>query len=132
MNSYENQANEFLAATNTTITKRFLRKGKYFDDDKLSRDIYSMTISRDGHGKFSFNFGNSIINSNSKRKAPSNYAILSCLTKYDVGSFEDFCSEFDYDDDSRKAYKIYKSVVNEWENVNRLFSDVMEQLQEIN
>jgi hypothetical protein len=54
---------------------------------------------------------------------PNNYDILCCLTKYDPGSFENFCSEFGYDTDSKKADKTYLAVVNEWANVCALFND---------
>lgn len=64
---------------------------------------------------------------------PTAYDVLACLTKYDVGSFDDFCSEFGYDEDSRTAEKIYKAVLDEWLNVQRLWNDKeIEQLQEIN
>ena len=58
---------------------------------------------------------------------PTMYDILVCLTKYDPDSFENFCSEYGYDTDSRKAEKTYNAVCDEWLNVSRLFSD--EQLE---
>ena len=65
-------------------------------------------------------------------KAPTAYDILACLHKYDVGSFEDFCSEFGYDSDSRKAEKIYNAVVNEYTQLCALFTDSeMEEMSEI-
>ena len=66
-----------------------------------------------------------------KRIAPNAYDILSCLQKYGVGSFSNFCSDFGYDEYSRKAEKTYFAAQKEFENVNRLFSDVMDELQEI-
>lgn len=66
-------------------------------------------------------------------KHPSNYDVLACLTKYDPGTFENFCSEFGYDTDSRKAFKTYKAVRREWKNIERLFTpEQIEQLAEIN
>lgn len=56
-------------------------------------------------------------------KEPTMYDVLTCLQKYDVGSFEDFCSEFGYDDDSRKAKKTYKAVVKEYDKVCSLFNE---------
>ena len=65
--------------------------------------------------------------------APTAYDVLACLTKNDPGTFEDFCSEFGYDEDSRKAEKIYNAILDEWKNVCALFTDEeIEQLQEIN
>lgn len=66
-------------------------------------------------------------------EAPKEYDILACLQKYDVGTFEDFCSAFGYDTDSKKAKKTYKAVLNEYKEVSRLFTDEeIEMLQEIN
>lgn len=67
-----------------------------------------------------------------KGEEPTAYDVLACLTKYEVGTFEDFCSDFGYDTDSRRAEKIYKAVCDEWMNVQRLFTDEeIEQLREI-
>ncbi len=64
---------------------------------------------------------------------PKPYDVLACLTKHEVGSFEDFCSDFDYVTDSRTAEKTYKAVLNEWNNVKMLYTDKeIEALQEIN
>ena len=65
--------------------------------------------------------------------APSEYSILSCLTKYDPESFENFCNEFGYDEDSRTAERTYNAVVNEWQHVCMIWTDdEIEELREIN
>lgn len=59
--------------------------------------------------------------------------IIGSPTYSDVGSFEDFCSEFGYDEDSRKAFKTYKAVFREYEAMRRLFSEeALEEMREIN
>lgn len=61
------------------------------------------------------------------------YDVLACITKSDPGTFDDFCSEFGYDTDSRKAEQVYYAVVKEWRNVQRFFTaDELTELQEIN
>lgn len=66
-------------------------------------------------------------------KEPTAYDVLTCLTKSEAGTFEDFCGDFGYDEDSIKAEKTYKAVLNEWQNVAMLWSDSeIEELQEIN
>jgi len=173
ISSYEQQAIDFLAVTNTSFSVEYLRTGKYFADDKHERDIYSITLKR-GAREYKFEFGNSINESGkyiistyianalkikSTRRfaseseikklgyinkqphdivknvhfaAPNAYDVLACLTKYEVGAFEDFCNEYGYDTDSRKAEKTYLAVKDEWLNVSRLFNDSeIEQLQEI-
>lgn len=63
---------------------------------------------------------------------PSNYDILSCLQAYDVGNFEDFCSIFGYNTDSRRAEKTYNGVCQEYERLCTIFTeDEMELLREI-
>lgn len=64
---------------------------------------------------------------------PSAYDLLSCLTKYNPGTFENFCGDLGYDTDSRKAENLYKAVLKEWEDISGLFSsDQIELLQDIN
>jgi len=140
---HEQAANEFLFQTKAEIKADFKRIGKHFADDQDERPIYEITISR-GKRNFTFDFGDSIAHLEEAQKhdkpietlqgeTPTNYNILACLQKYDVGNFENFCSEFGYDSDSRKAEKIYKAVKNEFQNLQTLFSDdEMEVLQEIN
>ena len=60
---------------------------------------------------------------NKNFKEPTAYDVLACLQKYDVGSFEDFCSEFGYDTDSMKAKKIYDAVLEEYKNVCILWNE---------
>lgn len=68
-----------------------------------------------------------------KGKVPTEYDLLASLTKYDVGTFEDFCSEFGYNTDSKKAEKTYNAVKDEYLKVCTLFNDKeLEELQEIN
>ena len=56
-------------------------------------------------------------------KEPTAYDVLTCLQKYEIGTFEDFCADFGYDEDSRKAEKIYKAVLDEYQNLQRLYSE---------
>lgn len=63
---------------------------------------------------------------------PTAYDIIACLTKYDPGTFEDFCSEFGYDEDSRRAERTYNAVKEEWVGVQTLWTDEeIEKLWEI-
>lgn len=180
MTDYEKQANDFLQLTETSFSVKYLRSGKYFDEDKEDRDIYEITLKRKTRS-YTFTFGQSIANSGfyyqyktgktkfplDKKylakdyfkgksfgllgtikmkdsafmpnidiihypKEPSAYDVLACLQKYEVGTFEDFCNEFGYDTDSKKAEKTYHAVLNEWQNVAMLYNDKeLEQLQEI-
>lgn len=60
------------------------------------------------------------------------YDVLACLTKYNPGTFEDFCAEYGYDEDSRTAERIYIAVQNEFANLKRIFTtEQLEAMQEI-
>ncbi len=72
------------------------------------------------------------VQKNKDFKEPSAYDVLSVLTKFDPGSLEDFCGNYGYSTDSRKAEKTYNAVMNEWNNLKMLFSDEeLEKLREI-
>lgn len=70
-----------------------------------------------------------------KRKVTA-YDVLSYVEKNDVGTFEDFCSDFGYDSDSRRAestyHAIYHAVQEESRKVRAFFTkEEIETLQEI-
>lgn len=128
--THQQQANDFLQKTNTKIDIEYLKYDYHFIGDKDERDIYKVTIKRDSR-QFSLNFGQSLARSR-RKEAPTNYDILACLTKNEVGTFDDFCGNYGYSNDSKTARKIYKAVVKEWENVCLIWSDdEIELLQEI-
>ena len=94
----------------------------------LKKNIKGLLIKR-YDGKM-LNRGNSERNENFKE--PNAYDVLSCLQKNEVGSFEDFCGDFGYDTDSRKAEQTYNTVVDEYKNVAMLWSEKeLEELREI-
>lgn len=69
---------------------------------------------------------------NNHYSSPTAYDVLACLTKDDPGTFENFCNEFGYDTDSRKAEKTYHAVVDEYQMVCALWNEEeLEQLREI-
>lgn len=143
MREFEKQAQDFLDKTKTEFSFKFLRYGKYFDDDTSKRDIYEITLLKEDR-EYKFEFGQSVAQSirfknlrtgeredkykgshtqrNKEFSEPTAYDILTCLTKYHPGSFEDFCDDFGYDLDSRKAEGIYEKVKDEYNNLERLYA----------
>lgn len=135
MNEYIKQAKDFLEKTGVKFKAVHKEYGHHFLDDKkkdYKRNIFRITLSR-GRIRYSFDFGDSVSNSQKfPVQYPTEYDVLTCLTKYDVGSFEDFCHEFGYDEDSRTAERIYKAVLKEYDGVCKLWSEEeIEELQEI-
>lgn len=66
-----------------------------------------------------------------RKTPPTLYDVLACLTKYDPETFEIFCSDYGYDEDSRKALETFNLIDKEWHEVKRMFSDCLDELQEI-
>lgn len=64
---------------------------------------------------------------------PTAYDVLACLTKCDCGSFDNFCNEYGYSNDSISALKTYPACSKEYEELRRIFdSEQIEALREIN
>ena len=143
---YQQQAADFCLKHKVRMRVQYDRTAKYFPEDKEKRDIYKITITRDGLPfKWVFEFGQSLINTLgyvykargkgqrvTKRTAPNEYDVLAAITKSDPGSFKDFCSEFGYSDDSIQAFSTYKKVKEEWIHVHALFGGILDELREFN
>lgn len=134
MNEYTKQANNFAKKYGVKLSVIGQPEyKKYFSDDKESRYVFKLRLQRNKKS-YTFTFGQSI---NSGAEEPTLYDVLACLTKYDPGTFGDFCSEFGYEQyeptERKKAVKIYNAVCKEFEAVQRLFpeSEVIEELAEI-
>lgn len=133
---YEQQAIDFLMNTDTTM--KITRVGKRTDGgcvNKGSHHDYNITLTRNNKS-WTFFFCDSVYNKQEKI-LPSAYDILACLQKYEVETdLIEFCNEFGYDLTSKKeidkARRIHKAVLKEYENVMRLFEDVISELSEIN
>jgi len=96
---------------------------KYFEDDKEPRNIYEVRIKR-GNRSIGFRFGDSIANTQEGNE-PDLYSVLSTISlEYEApATFEDFCSEFGYDRDSRKAEKSFKGLKRMSEKLHKIFTD---------
>lgn len=70
MNEYTEQANQFLAATNTKYRYRY-----HFAEDTTKRAIFTCTFKRNGR-QFSLKFGQSIAAGSTP---PEAYNVLACL-----------------------------------------------------
>ena len=142
MLNYEAMAKEFCEKTGTEVIIKY--KEKKLNPWNVEgyrknwvHDIYRVTIKRNGE-KYSFDFTQSK-NGTDNGEEPTAYDILTCLQKYEVGTFEDFCNDFGYElyneeytGYNRKSQRTYNAVVKEYNNVIRLFEDVIDELAEIN
>lgn len=136
LSEYDKQAQAFLAKYGLAITINYLdNKSPKWDTDNRNHNHYRVTLRRkDGDkGRFVFQFWDSIANSNSGDK-PTAYDVLSCVGAETTGyaSFEEFCSEFGYDQDSRKAEQTWKTYDKQSRKLNAFLSEEeLEALREI-
>ncbi len=131
MNECVKQAKDFLTSCNATMKITYLGKeiNKMWNED-VYRNTYRATI-KTPLGSMWVKFWDSIYNTRN-RNEPTEYDVLACLQKYDVGSLEDFISEYGYDPEVHNTKQIYNAVCNEYEKVCRCFTEEqIEQMWEI-
>jgi hypothetical protein len=134
-----------------TISVKVIGKDFYFQDDKEERIILRIVILRDKK-EISFRFGMSIADTElfsenepdrmrrnsfkryssvelmGKRKevkADLLYYILCCIAcDYSIpDTFKDFCGEFGYNEDSRKAEKLFHDCREQSEKLHTIFKE---------
>jgi hypothetical protein len=134
MSEYIKQAEKFASENGIKLTILDSTYKNHFTGEDFYRCVFKCKLTR-GKKSYTFDFGQSI---NEGSNEPNIYDILSCLTKYDVGSYENFCDDFGYNQfdeysgrKDKQTVKTYKAVCKEYEAVERLFGDIIEQLQEI-
>lgn len=95
---------------------------------------YRVTLSKKSGGRVTFDFWGSVADMRAG-KAPSEYGVLACLSS-DVNipeTFEDFCSDLGYEQDSIKALQTFKRCLSFSKRLRAFFTtDEIEALQEIN
>lgn len=135
MNEYDKQAEDFLKKTGTTFNV-IAYKGRQpmHNNDKDMMDKWVVEFVR-GDEEWGLDF---YMGLGHNRAKPSAYDVLACIQKYEVDSFEEFCAEFGYDvyDNNymgynKRSWEIYRAVCDEYEEVQRMFGDVLEELREI-
>jgi hypothetical protein len=104
--------------------------------DKVGRNFCDLMTAKKLKAEFRYLFTpnelSNFIVKNKDYEMPNAYDVLCALTKYDPGSFENFCSDYGYDTDSRRAENTYKAVQNEYTQLCTLFTDTeLELMQEI-
>lgn len=126
---YKKQAIDFMKKTHTKIQITYEKYDYHFYSDNKKRDIYKIVIKRNGK-QMTIHFGQSYINTE-LGNPPAYYDILACLTTEDPGTFDDFCDCYGYDRYEKNTRKTYKLCEREWQKVNNVFGDVLDELREI-
>ncbi len=134
MNQYDKQANDWAEKYGVRFSATFAGHGKFFPDDDSTRDRYSVILFRESL-HMQIDFKQSLVDSGYRehfsrgpywegpggikarkqtKKAPTLYDVLACITKYDPGTFKDFCDNYGYSDDSIQALQTYQAVSREY------------------
>lgn len=113
MSAYEAQANKFLTDHGITLKAAYIgcKCPRWCDDTKHVHGAkYRITLKRSGKS-ISFDFWNSYDDMR-KGRDPSAYDVLACISSdyHAPDTFENFCAEYGYDEDSRKALATFKAV----------------------
>lgn len=136
MSKYTEQARDFLSKNEITLIIKEALPQKmplWINEDKgqdYGVNYWVIIKNRATEQSMMLDFWGSI-DDKYANKRPTAYDILACLDIFSDGnSFEDFCSNYGYETDSRKALKTYKAVMEQTEDLKRVFS--LEQLEELN
>lgn len=122
------------AAGQISINSTFLNN-KSWSGNEQNWNNHKITILHNGK-KISFEFWGSIQNPEITTDEENIFALYCFLRDSEAASnsFKDFCNEFGYDEDSRRAEKIYKSCEKSLKKFNHIFNcdlyDLLNELQE--
>lgn len=144
VSTYETEARDFMTRNNIEMSITFKdREVNRIWNEIVKRNRYSVYIQNtDTDEAMRVIFWDSIYDTE-HNVTPTCYDILACLTKYDPGEYEEFCSEFGYETEienqfgrftrNETAYKIWRACCDEWEKVKRVFGEgeILEELREI-
>lgn len=137
MNEYEKQAKRFLERTETTleIKESAIQSASRWTKEGEEHGIkYDIKLSNK-RGEYNFNFWGSIhdkmLKSEGKKAQITEYDVLACITKYEVGTFWDFINDFGYEA-TEETERTYNAVKEEFESISKLFTEEeLEELREI-
>ena len=129
----QDEAEEFLTKTGTSLTVEFKEHGLYFARDRQPRDIYTFTLSRNRRS-YTATFGQSIAGAGQE---PTTYDILACLQPDEPETVDALMSDFGYEvhsaEDYRALEKMARALKRQNAGLRRLFSsEELELLAEIN
>jgi hypothetical protein len=135
MSEYIQQAKDFLAKCNATIEINFIGKKEPLWDEGCPHNAYQFIITTP-LGAMENTIYDSAYNTARGINGITEYDVLACLEKYDVGTIDDFVSEFGYEvhcwDDVKRIKRTYKAVVEQYNKLCEIFTpEQMEWLREV-
>lgn len=121
MNDYKKQTEEFLSKFGIEFEYENIGVEISRLDPKRRNYKYIASFIRPSK-QVDFEFHGSIADWETGKRVLHAYDVLASLTKYIPGTFHDWCDEYGYDTDSRKAFSIYEDVCEEWNRLSSFFS----------
>jgi hypothetical protein len=115
---------DFLETLQTVnfVKAKYVGLETFGEDSQYETNTYLIKIKRNGK-TISFKFHNSY-NDTINMVTVNLYDILSCVASdgtYETETFSGFCSELEYDEDSRKAFKMWKVVKKQQDKILSIF-----------
>ncbi len=115
LSEYDQQANDFLARFGISLA--ITRKDPFgpgpapaWAEEGQPRGIaYNVCIAKEGRAAVCFDFWGSK-NDMDRGEDPTAYDVLACISRdiHCPESFEEFCADYGFDEDSRKAYATWE------------------------
>lgn len=130
MTNYEQQAKDFCKKHGVKVNFRWIANepNPLWNESQI-RPHYKVTIKTE-RGQMTVDFWDSVYSMTHDEK-PTEYDIFSCMEKYEVYDFDEWCAEYGYD--SRRAERLWRLCRRQWESVQRVFyKDQIAELREIN
>jgi len=125
--SFEQQAKDYNDEINKKFAKEYARSAGLYVNVSNESGMFIQCIKKAIERKLNELKENEVLSKDLPLTQtpiePTIYDVLSCLQKYPVGDFEEFCDDFGYDQDSREAERIHKGVLKEYEGISNLFSE---------
>lgn len=134
MENYKKQALDFLEQTKTKLE---IKKANYqtpplwVTEDEDYGIKYDCQL-KNARGVYVFEFWDSIKNKYEHKPKPNAYSVLSAISSQEPDrDYYNFCKYFGYPP-NKMAEQIHKAVLDQWENLNRIFTpEELEKLSEI-
>lgn len=131
---YDKQAADFLKSTGVKFSAVLSdTKDPLWSKNGVHGHHYRITLSRSGK-RVSFDFWDSAARMQEGVTTVSPYNVLACISSDSScpDTFEEFCSEFGYDQDSRQAEQTFKNLSKFSKKLKVFFTESeLEALQEI-
>lgn len=134
MTDYQQQAANFLTKHGITFSFKLANTKVPSWDESRKCNHFIVTLKQ-GKKKVSFDFFDSSNNYQKGVTTLDAYSVLTCCSS-EINcpdTFEDFCSEFGYDQDSRKAEKTFRALKKFSDKLNKFFDteEMRDDLSEI-